>query len=89
MTSERADRVPPTAARSSSAPTPAAAPTASWLVARPRLHYSVDMTITEEMQADVLKVPSAPWAPAYGGNGQVGTSPACRTFSTSNQTRPA
>src|SRR5260370_25253010 len=30
-----------------------------------RLHYSVGMVITEEMQAAVLHVPAAAWAPAY------------------------
>ena len=36
-----------------------------------RLHYSVGMVITEEMQAAVLKVPAAAWTPAYDGDGEV------------------
>ena len=36
-----------------------------------RLHYSVGMTITEDMQAAILKVPAAAWAPAYEGDGEV------------------
>jgi hypothetical protein len=44
----------------------------SWLTARSRrLHYSVGMTITEDMQAAILKVPASAWTPAYDGNGQV------------------
>jgi Transposase DDE domain group 1 len=43
-----------------------------WLTARSRrLHYSVGMTITEDIQAAVLKVPAAAWTPAYDGDGQV------------------
>ena len=43
-----------------------------WLTAPSRrLHYSVGMTITEDMQAAVLKVPADSWTPAYDGNGQV------------------
>jgi hypothetical protein len=43
-----------------------------WLTARSRrLHYSVGMTITEDMQAAILKVPAASWTPAYDGNGQA------------------
>jgi hypothetical protein len=43
-----------------------------WLTARSRrLHYSVGMTITEDMQAAILKVPAGAWAPAYDGDGQV------------------
>jgi Transposase DDE domain group 1 len=43
-----------------------------WLTARSRrLHYSVGMTITEEMQAAILKVPAEGWTPAYDGDGQV------------------
>ena len=43
-----------------------------WLTARSRpLHYSVGMTITEDMQAAVLKVPASAWTPAYDGDGQV------------------
>jgi hypothetical protein len=36
-----------------------------------RLHYSVGMTITEDMQAAILKVPASAWTPAYDGDGQV------------------
>jgi len=36
-----------------------------------RLHYCVGMTITEDMQAAILKVPPASWTPAYDGNGQA------------------
>jgi hypothetical protein len=44
----------------------------TWLTSRPRrLHYSVGMTITEDMQAAILKVPDAGWTPAYDGDGQV------------------
>jgi Transposase DDE domain group 1 len=43
-----------------------------WLTAPSRrLHYSAGMTATEEIQAAVLKVPPASWAPAYDGDGQV------------------
>jgi hypothetical protein len=43
-----------------------------WLTAPSRrLHYSVGMTITEDMQAAVLKVPADSWTPAYDGDGQV------------------
>jgi hypothetical protein len=43
-----------------------------WLTAKSRrLHYSVGMTITEEMQAAILKVPADGWTPAYDGDGQV------------------
>jgi hypothetical protein len=43
-----------------------------WLTARSRpLHYSVGMTVTEDMQAAVLKVPARSWTPAYDGDGQV------------------
>jgi hypothetical protein len=43
-----------------------------WLTARSRrLHYSVGMTVTEDMQAAILKVPPASWTPAYDGNGQA------------------
>ena len=35
-----------------------------WLTARSRrLHYSVGMVITEEMQAAILKVPAGAWTP--------------------------
>jgi hypothetical protein len=43
-----------------------------WLTARSRrLHYSVGMTITDDMQAALLKVPASGWTPAYDGDGQV------------------
>jgi hypothetical protein len=43
-----------------------------WLTAPSRrLHYSVGMTITEDMQEAILKVPAAAWTPAYDGEGQV------------------
>jgi hypothetical protein len=44
----------------------------NWLTAPSRrLHYSVGMTITEDMQAAVLKVPADAWTPAYDGTGQI------------------
>ena len=43
-----------------------------WLTAKSRrLHYSVGMTITEDMQDAILKVPADFWTPAYDGDGQV------------------
>jgi hypothetical protein len=43
-----------------------------WLTAPSRrLHYPVGMTITEDMQNAVLKVPACSWTPAYDGDGQV------------------
>jgi hypothetical protein len=43
-----------------------------WLTSRSRpLHYSVGMTVTEDMQAAILKVPARSWTPAYDGDGQV------------------
>jgi Transposase DDE domain group 1 len=43
-----------------------------WLTARTRrLHYSVGVTITEDMQAAVLKAPADAWTPAYDGDGLV------------------
>ena len=43
-----------------------------WLTAKSRrLHYSVGMTITEDMQNAILKVPADAWTPAYDGDGQV------------------
>jgi hypothetical protein len=44
----------------------------TWL-AKPgrRLHYSVGLTITEEIQDAILKVPAAAWTPAYDSDGQV------------------
>jgi len=44
----------------------------TWLTARTRrLGYSVGMTITEDMQAAIGKVPADSWTPAYDGDGQV------------------
>ena len=44
----------------------------TWLTAKSRrLHYSVGMTITEDMQAAILKVPAGRWTPAYDGDGRV------------------
>jgi hypothetical protein len=44
----------------------------TWLTAGSRrLHYSVGMTITEDMQAAIGKVPPSAWTPAYDGDGQV------------------
>jgi Transposase DDE domain group 1 len=44
----------------------------TWLTARSRrLHYSVGMTITEDIRAALGKVPAAAWTPAYDGDGQV------------------
>jgi hypothetical protein len=44
----------------------------AWLT-RParRLAYSVGMTITEDMQEAILKVPARAWTPAYDADGQV------------------
>jgi hypothetical protein len=43
-----------------------------WLTEKSRrLHYSVGMTFTEDMQAAVLKVPDGGWTPTYDGDGQV------------------
>ena len=43
-----------------------------WLTAPSRrLRYSVGMTVTEDMQEAILKVPAAAWTPAYDGDGQV------------------
>jgi len=43
-----------------------------WRTARSRrLHYSVGVTITDEIQAAVLKAPDDGWTPAYDGDGQV------------------
>ena len=43
-----------------------------WVTAKSRrLHYSVGMTITEEMQAAILQAPADAWTPAYDGDGQV------------------
>jgi hypothetical protein len=44
----------------------------NWLTAPSRrLRYSVGMTVTEDMQAAILKVPADAWTPAYDGDGQV------------------
>jgi hypothetical protein len=44
----------------------------NWLTARSRrLHYSVGMTITEDIQAAIGKVPARAWTPAYDGGGQI------------------
>jgi hypothetical protein len=44
----------------------------TWLTAPSRrLHYSVGMTITEDMQEAIGKVPEQSWTPAYDGGGQV------------------
>jgi hypothetical protein len=43
-----------------------------WLTDRSRrLHYSVGMTITGDMQAAIGKVPASAWTPAYDGDGKV------------------
>jgi Transposase DDE domain group 1 len=43
-----------------------------WLTAKARrLHYSVGMTITEEIRAAILQAPADGWTPAYDGDGQV------------------
>jgi hypothetical protein len=44
----------------------------AWL-ARPgrRLRYSVGMTITDDMQEAILKIPDRIWEPAYDADGQV------------------
>jgi hypothetical protein len=44
----------------------------TWLTAPSRrLHYSIGTTITEDMQAAILKVPVSAWTPAYDGGGQA------------------
>ena len=44
----------------------------NWLTARSRpLHYSIGMTVTEDMQEAILKIPAESWTPAYDGGGQV------------------
>jgi hypothetical protein len=44
----------------------------TWLTAPSRrLHYSVGMTVTGDMQAAILKIPASSWTPAYDGDGQV------------------
>ena len=43
-----------------------------WLTVKSRrLHYSIGMTITEEIQDAILTVPADGWTPAYDGDGQV------------------
>ena len=43
-----------------------------WLTARSRrLHYSVGMTVTEDIRGAIPKVPASSWTPAYDGDGQV------------------
>ena len=44
----------------------------AWLT-RPgrRLHYSIGMTITEDMQHAILQLPDRVWEPAYDAGGQV------------------
>jgi Transposase DDE domain group 1 len=44
----------------------------TWLSAPSRrLHYSTGMTITQDMQEAIGKVPATAWTPAYDGGGQV------------------
>jgi hypothetical protein len=44
----------------------------SWLASPGRrLHYSVGMTITEDMQDAILQLPERVWEPAYDASGQV------------------
>jgi len=44
----------------------------TWLTARSwRLHYSAGMTITQEIQHAIAKIPAQAWTPAYDGGGQV------------------
>jgi len=42
----------------------------AWLAAR-RLHYSIGMTITDDMQDAILMLPDRIWEPAYDAGGQV------------------
>jgi Transposase DDE domain group 1 len=42
----------------------------AWLAGR-RLHYSVGMTITDDMQDAILMLPDRIWEPAYDAGGQV------------------
>jgi hypothetical protein len=45
-----------------------------WITSRSRpLHYSVGMTVTEDMQAAVLRVPRSPGRPLTTGTGRSGT----------------
>jgi len=44
----------------------------NWLTAKSRrLHYSVGMTITEDIQDAIVKVPASAWTPAYDGGGRI------------------
>jgi Transposase DDE domain group 1 len=44
----------------------------TWLTAASRrLHYSVGMTITEEIQHAIGNIPAPAWTPAYDGEGEV------------------
>jgi hypothetical protein len=44
----------------------------TWLTAKPRrLHYSVGMTITQDVADAIGKVPAGAWTPAYDGDGRV------------------
>jgi hypothetical protein len=43
---------------------------AAWLAAR-RLHYSIGMTITDDMAEAILQLPERIWEPAYDAGGQV------------------
>jgi hypothetical protein len=46
----------------------------NWLTAKSRrLHYSVGMTITEDIQDAIGNVPAQAWTPAYDGDGEVRT----------------
>ena len=42
----------------------------AWLTGQ-RLHYSVGMTITDDMQQAILQLPGRIWEPAYDAGGQV------------------
>ena len=41
-----------------------------------RLHYSVGMTITEDMHQAILTLPDRVWEPAYDAGGDVRWNPA-------------
>jgi hypothetical protein len=44
----------------------------AWLAGKSRrLHYSVGLTITDDIQSAILKIPAQAWTPAYDGDGQV------------------
>jgi Transposase DDE domain group 1 len=44
----------------------------TWLTGKSRrLHYSVGLTITDDIQAAILKIPVRAWTPAYDGDGRV------------------